>query len=129
MLKYFKPEEVEGLDESFAKKLDEARARTIEIDTAKRGVSFVITSGLRTLETNQSVIGAVPDSAHLQGLAVDLRVSNSHEVYLIVAASIAVGINRIGVYTDANNVPIHIHLDAATDRVSEVLFIKREGKA
>lgn len=127
--KYFTSEEVVGLDEQFVRRLDAARSKTIELDTAKRGCSFEITSGLRTADKNSSIIGAVPDSAHLQGVAVDLRVENSHEVYLIVSAAISVGINRIGIYVNAANVPTHIHLDVATDRVSEVVWIKREGQA
>jgi len=118
---YFKPEEVEGLDEEFVAKLDQARHIA--------GIPFKITSGLRTLETNKSIIGASPDSSHLQGLAVDLLVENDHEVSLIVDAAKAVGITRRGIYVDAKNVPTHVHLDVATDRVSEVIWIKREGLA
>lgn len=117
--KYFKPEEVEGLDEEFVAKLDQARHIA--------GIPFKISSGLRTLATNQSIIGASPDSAHLQGLAIDIVVENSHEVYLICKAAKEVGITRVGIYVNNDNVPTHIHLDVATDRVSEVIWIKREG--
>jgi hypothetical protein len=72
--------------------------------------------------------GAVPDSAHLQGLAVDLRVQNNHEVYLVLSAGMAVGITRYGIYINSEGVPTHVHLDAATDRVPEVIWIKGEGK-
>ena len=118
--RYFKPEEVDGLNEEFCAMLDQARHIA--------GIPFKITSGLRSLASNQSIIGASPDSSHLQGLAVDLLVENSHEVYLIIKASIAVGINRFGVYVNSDNVPTHIHLDVATDRVPDVIWIKREGQ-
>ncbi len=118
--KYFTPEEVEGLDENFVAKLDQARHIA--------GFPFVITSGFRTPETNQSIIGAVPDSAHLKGLAVDLKVENDHEVSRIIAACQEIGITRCGIYVDTNNVPTHVHVDVDPDKVSEVIWIKREGQ-
>lgn len=117
---YFKAEEVEGLDETFVAKLDKARHFA--------GFPFVIASGFRTPEKNQSIIGAVPDSSHLKGMAVDLKVENDHEVFLISEACTVVGITRIGIYVDANNVPTHVHIDVDPDKVSEVIWIKREGQ-
>lgn len=117
--RYFTPEEVEGLNEEFVAKLDQARHLA--------GIPFVITSGLRTLEKNQSVVGAVPNSSHLKGLAVDLRVSSSHEVALICDAAKAVGITRRGIYVDRDMVPRHIHLDIDPEKVGQVVFIKIEG--
>lgn len=119
--KYFKPEEVEGLDDEFVAKLDQARHIA--------GIPFVITSGLRTPEKNQSIIGAVPNSAHLKGLAVDLRVENGHEVFLIAKAAEKVGITRVGIYVDEKNQPVHVHLDLDPDKPNEVTFVKREGVA
>lgn len=123
VLKYFKPEEVEGLDHEFCAKLDQARHIA--------QIPFVITSGLRTPETNQSLVakGAAPDSAHLYGLAVDLRVENNHEVFLIISSAFAVGINRFGIYVDESNHPTHVHLDVDKEKVPEVIWVKREGKA
>ena len=118
--KYFTHEEVEGLNEEFVAKLDQARHIA--------GFPFIITSGLRTPEKNQSVIGAVPDSAHLKGLAVDLKVENSHEVSLIVDAVKSVGITRRGIYVDSENFPTHVHIDVDPDKVSDVIWIKREGQ-
>ncbi len=118
--KYFTAEEVVGLDQELVTKLDQARHLA--------GFPFVITSGLRTLEKNQSVIGAVPDSAHLKGLAVDLRVENSHEVSLLIDACKTVGITRRGIYVNSDNVPTHVHVDIDPDKVSDVIWIKREGQ-
>lgn len=118
--KYFTSEEVEGLNEEFIAKLDQARHIA--------GFPFVITSGFRTPEKNQSVIGAVPDSSHLKGLAVDLRVENDHEVSLIVDSCKAVGISRRGIYVDGNGVPTHVHVDLDAEKVPDVIWIKREGQ-
>ena len=125
-LNYFKPEEVEGLDDEYAAKLDLARGRTIQIDPEKKGVAFIITSGFRTPEKNQSVVGAVPDSSHTKGLATDLRVDSSYQVAIIVEALMSVGINRIGIYVDKDFNPIHIHNDVDPDKPPYVLFIKQE---
>lgn len=129
--KYFKPEEVVGLDPEYVSKLDLATAKTAELDTEGRRFPFVIASGFRTPEKNQSVIGAVPDSSHLTGLATDLVVSNDHEVWLVITALHAVGITRIGIYVDANNRPTHVHNDLDTEgaHVPQVVWIKREGQA
>lgn len=118
--RHFTEEEVEGLNEEFCALLD--RARHVA------DVPFVITSGLRSPEKNNSVIGAVPDSAHLKGLAVDLRVSNSQEVSRIVQGCIAMGIERIGIYVDKNMQPVHLHVDVDPEKEpKECIFIKQEA--
>jgi len=118
---FFKDSEVVGLDEEFARKLDLARKFA--------NIPFEITSGFRSPEANQSTPGAVHDSAHLSGHAVDLRASNDHEIYLILAAGLSVGITRFGIYVDGNNVPTHVHLDDMRDdaHVGEVIWIRKEG--
>ncbi len=126
--KYFKPEEVEGLNEEYVAKLDMARAKTIALDPAGKGVPFIITSGFRSSEKNQSVIGSVPDSAHIKGLATDLQASNGHEAFLIIAALISVGINRFGIYINSKGQITHIHNDSDPEKVPETIWIKGEGK-
>lgn len=120
MYKYFKEEEVGGLNEGFVYQLDQARHIA--------QIPFVITSGFRTPSSNQSVSG-IPESAHLAGFAADLRVENSHEVWTIVMALREAAITRIGIYVDAENKPTHIHCDVDPDKVPEVIFIKREANS
>ena len=118
---YFTNEEVKGLVPEFVAKLDMARKIA--------GIPFIITSGLRTPEKNQSIIGAVPESSHLKGLAVDLSVSNSHDVSRIIDAARKVGITRRGIYVNAENIPTHIHLDVDLEKPTDVLWVKKEGQA
>lgn len=119
--KWFKPEEVEGLNEQFVTQLDNAR----EI----AGIPFVITSGFRTPEKNQSVPGSVSDSAHLTGLAVDLRVENAHEVSVICHATKKVGVTRHLIYVDRNFDPVHMHIDVDPNKVSDIIKVLPEPKS
>ena len=114
----FTDQEVQGLDPTFVDKLQ--KARTIA------GIPFRISSGFRSPEKNQSVIGAVPDSSHLKGLAADLRVSSSHDVALIIDACKQAGIDRRGIYVDKSFAPVHVHVDADPDKIADVIFIKQE---
>lgn len=123
---YFTLQEVEGLNDEYVAKLDLARGRTIELDPQKNGVPFIITSGFRSPEKNQSVIGAVPESAHTKGLATDLKVDSSFQVALVVEALLSVGINRIGIYVNKEWQPVHIHNDMDPDKPPHVIFIRQE---
>ena len=111
---YFKPEEVEGLDNEFIAKLEKARHLS--------GVPFVITSGKRNSDGNATV-GGVQDSAHLSGRAVDLRSQDSRTHFKIVEGAILAGIRRIGVYRNQEGSPSHIHLDDSVDLPQEVLWL------
>lgn len=124
--KHFKESEVRGLNDEFVQKLDLATAKTAELSIEKRRIPFIITSGFRSPEKNQSVIGAIADSSHLSGHAVDLLVSSSHEVAVMVQALQAAGINRIGIYVNKYWQPIHLHCDDDPTKVAQVLFVKKE---
>lgn len=124
---YFTDTETEGMNDDFMVKLVAARKKTIELDPLRKGVPFRGTSWRRSLDKNQSVIGAVPDSAHLSGLAVDLRVYSSQEAGMVIEALILSGINRIGIYVDANWQTVHIHCDGDLSKVHPDVFLKREA--
>jgi uncharacterized protein YcbK (DUF882 family) len=115
---YFQDSEVEGLKDEFIVKLDKARGIA--------GIPFIITSGFRSIQKNESVVGAVPDSSHTKGLAVDLRVRTSREAALIIDSAKEAGIDRRGIYVDSYWNPRHIHLDCDPDKIADVLFIKQE---
>jgi len=112
--RYFKAEEVEGLDNEFVAKLEKIRHGC--------GFPLIITSGKRK-EGDNATSGGVQDSAHLSGRAVDLRSRDSHSHFKIVEGAILAGIRRIGVYRNQEGSPSHIHLDDSVDLPQEVLWL------
>lgn len=121
--KYFKPEEVVGLDIEFVSKMDMGRHVS--------GVAWKITDGKRTAATNTDP-NAVKDSAHLTGHAADIDCNDYHTLWAIMAGCFAAKINRIGVYVQpdpANKtrlVPTHVHLDDDKTKDPEVIWITIE---
>ena len=115
---YFTDDEVYGLNPEFVSKLDLARKIA--------GIPFIITSGFRTPEKNQSLPGSVPNSSHLKGLGVDLRVENNHEVALICDSAKAAGITRRIIYVDKSFQPVHIHLDVDPEKVDVIISVRPE---
>lgn len=78
-----------GMDLHFLELLDRIRE-----DAA---IPFVITSGFRTVRHNAGLKGSTPNSAHLSGMAADIRALTGRDKWLIVAAGIRNGIRRIGI--------------------------------
>lgn len=120
MAKYFSDGEVAGLNERLIILLDQWRD--------KAGIPITITCGLRTQEKNDSLStplgdsgsvlkGSVPDSAHLKGLAVDVRCSDSTTRFKLVKAALEVRFRRIEVAT------AHIHVDISETLPQDVLFL------
>lgn len=107
-LKYFKPNEVKGLDPKFIDYLDKARGLA--------DVPFVITSGFRDPADN-SEAGGKDDSAHLKGLAVDLHCDDSRSRFLMLQGIFAAGIHRIGIYDH------HIHIDMDGTKDPHVIWV------
>jgi uncharacterized protein YcbK (DUF882 family) len=95
--KHFTEEEVKSLNPDLVELLDRARGIAL--------TPFIITSGLRTVEENNMLTKSVQDSAHLSGLAVDLKCSTSMTRFKILKGLYAVGFCRIGIYSS------HIHVD------------------
>lgn len=100
--KYFKLSEFDSPDElgsgekmshEFILRLDEARS------IAK--LPFKINSGMRTKFWNEHLASkgykVAKNSAHMKGLAVDIRVKTSRERYIILNALQEVGLTRFGI--------------------------------
>jgi len=105
---YFKQEEVQGLDLELVAMLDRARGLA--------GVPFVITSGLRTQDQNESLANSVKDSSHLTGNGVDLACEDSTTRFKMLRGIILAGFKRIGVYAK------HLHCDNAASLPQEVCW-------
>ncbi len=113
---YFKPEEIEGLDNELVARLDQAR------HLAK--IPFTITDGLRTPASNIDP-NSVENSAHLRGLAADLRCHDSRSLFRIFPALISVGFRRVGLYYRLDSyklIPTHIHVDLDTTKPQDVIW-------
>jgi zinc D-Ala-D-Ala carboxypeptidase len=108
MYKYFKQDEITGLDTELVEMLDKAREVA--------GIPFIITSGLRS-EIKNCEVGGVMDSAHCKGLAVDLSCKTSDARFLIIKGLLVAGFNRIGLYTT------HIHTDIDKTKPQNIIYL------
>lgn len=114
MARFFKDSEIEGLDPDFVKLLDLARSVA--------GVPFIITSGRRSATSNERAMG-VENSAHLTGLAVDLRADNSVDRFHILNGLFIAGFTRIGIYNH------HIHVDSDDSKPNPVCWFGGQSHA
>jgi uncharacterized protein YcbK (DUF882 family) len=97
-----------NMNEQLVQKLDLARA------IAK--TPFGINSAMRC-EAHNRKDGGIEDSAHLTGNAVDIRCTNSHKRFLIVAALLHVGFKRVLIYDT------FIHVDNDETKPQKVLWV------
>ncbi len=94
-------------------------------------VKYIITSGKRTAGGNSVLKGAVPDSSHLTGLAVDLLVPGDAEFAAMMIGLAKAGFKRYGFYyvVDADPttyIPKHIHVDMDPSKPTPCIFSKKE---
>ncbi|MBW3630044.1 MAG: hypothetical protein KY464_12195 [Gemmatimonadetes bacterium] len=101
----------EQMDAAFLRRLSAARRRA--------GVPFRILSDHRPPERNEAAGGA-RRSAHLEVpcRAVDLRVETNEERFRVLAALLAVGFTRIGVYPAREDGAGSLHVDASASNPS-----------
>ena len=112
-IKHFKKSEFQckcgcGLNNisfELVKKLDIAR------ETAN--IPFHINSACRC-ETHNKKVGGSKNSSHLKGLAVDIRVRNSNERFIIKKSLYDIGVERFG---DANS---FLHCDIDDSKIQKV---------
>jgi hypothetical protein len=95
------------LDPDLCDMLDEARA--------KAKVAFHITSGYRCPTYNIS-IGGRKNSAHIHGMAADIRTLSSAERFAILEGLLSAGFHRIGIGPD------FIHADCDESKPEGVLW-------
>lgn len=96
------------------------------------GVKYVITSGLRSPGGNSVLNGAVPDSSHLAGLALDLLVPGDAEFAAMMIGLTKAGFKRFGFYYVAAQldptsfIPRHIHIDIDATKPTPCIWTKKE---
>lgn len=97
------------MSEELLDKLFRARARA--------GVPFIITSGFRCEEHNRKC-GGKPSSAHLRGMAVDVKYPDSRGAYKMLKAFLEVGFVRLGKHDGQG----FFHVDCDRSLPQEVFF-------
>lgn len=103
---------IDNVSAGFLLKMDEAR----EI----AGIPFVVNSGARCINHNR-MVGGKDESSHIasedkMAKAMDIRVMNSGERYVILSALIKAGFNRIGIADS------FIHVDLDLDKPKNVVW-------
>lgn len=113
MAKYFTDDEVKGLDPGHVKMLDAMREAA--------GIPIILTCTVRTPAENALLPDADPNSAHLRGLASDIRCHDSSPRYKLLKGAIAAGFRRIEIGT------AHIHVDNDLLKPQEVCWLGKSN--
>lgn len=89
----------------------------IKLEIAQRfaEMKFKYNSAIRCKRHNKA-IGGSETSSHLKGFAVDIKVNNSRERFIILKSLIKAGFTRIGIYSN------FIHVDYDQDKDQEVIW-------
>jgi hypothetical protein len=118
-VKYFEEQEFKcRCKYSCGKGFADMDAKLIErLDVARfiAKVPFFLLSTIRCEQHNEDV-GGVDTSAHLSGLAVDIKATTARARYKILYGLIKAGFTRIGVYKT------FIHADLDTSKPQEVIW-------
>lgn len=97
-----------NISEKFIRKLQNARTYS--------DVKYMINSGCRCKQHNTNVNGS-PKSAHLKGLAADIRIENKLQRYRVIDGLTLAGFKRIGI---ADN---FIHVDIDGSKKQEIVWL------
>lgn len=76
---------------------------------------MIVTSGYRCQAHNKE-IGGVENSAHMKGLAADIKFDDAPHKFMLIKAFLNVGFKRIGIYDS------FIHVDLDTTKPQNVIW-------
>lgn len=114
--KYFSRWEVECKCGCGLMNIDPELLRLLDLIREKLDRPLSISSGSRCPAHNQKE-GGKKNSAHLKGLAVDLKVNGARERFQVLFAVSACGITRIGI------AKTFIHIDIDASKPQEVVWL------
>jgi hypothetical protein len=97
-------------------KLEDVMWRLLDKMRGECGFPFIPESGRRTKDQNDALKMSASDSAHLSGLAVDLRVKDSYQRDKLVDVAKKNGITRIGIGEN------FVHLDIDPSKPQNVMW-------
>lgn len=114
MTNYFKRKELECkccgtclIDDELLSRLNQARESA--------GIPFILNSAYRCQKHNDAV-GGSPTSSHVYGKAVDIRIKNNNQRFIILTALLNAGFTRIGVGKS------FIHVDCDGSKSQKVIW-------
>lgn len=98
-MKFFTLDEFDSPDApGSGKNMDTHFLELLDAIREEAGIPFHINSGYRTQEHNRSPqVNGGPNSAHLRGMAADIRATTGRQKALIVMAAARHGIKRMGI--------------------------------
>ena len=116
-MKYFKDYEIackcgcgqQVMNEELWEKINEARRLA--------GIPFRISSWNRCSKRNHKA-GGTATSSHLTGEAIDIKYSDSHELFVILKALYGAEFRRVGI----NHTEKFIHVDVSSTKIQDVVF-------
>lgn len=116
-IRYFKPWEFDSPDEpGSGSRISLELVRKLDAIRHDYGSPLNINSGVRTARHNAEV-GGVDSSAHVDGLAADIRVSSSYQRYMLLGLALSKGVPRIGIGRS------FLHLDVDTSKPQFVVWL------
>ncbi len=116
-IRYFKPWEFDSPDEpGSGKRISLELVRKLDDIRHDYGSPLHVNSGVRTARHNAEV-GGVDSSAHVDGLAADIRVSSSYQRYMLLGLALSKGVPRIGIGRS------FLHLDLDTSKPQFVVWL------
>ena len=118
MSKYFQPSEFKcqcGRADCPAPRVSDALLERLDRVRMRVNHALYVTSGVRC-EQHNTAVGGEQNSAHVIGVAADIRAESGTEKYALVVAALAEGFRRIGVGKT------FIHLDVSQQHPQDVIW-------